>query len=81
MRQPEHVTSEDGRSIQLSVHEIAQTWIGRGFCPECIVRQIVIGASAVAQDARNWSADAVHEIVEDAFSDDPARHVGRHGQN
>ena len=79
MRHTEHVTSEDGRTIQLSVHEIAQTWIERGFCASCIIRQIIIGASAVAQDARNWSADAVHEIVEGAFSAD-ANHV-RYGEH
>ena len=79
MRNPEHVTPDDGRSIQLSVHEIAQAWIRRGFCPECIVRQVIIGASAVAQDARSWPAEAVHEVVEDAFSPD-ANHV-RHGQH
>ena len=79
MPHPEHVTADDGRSIQLSVHEIAQTWIKRGFCPECVVRQIIIGASAVAQDARSWPAEAVHEAVEDAFSAD-ASHIW-HGQH
>ena len=70
MSEPEHVTSANGREIQLAIHEIAQTWIGRGFCSECIVRQIILGASCVAQDARNWSADAVHEIVDAAYSAD-----------
>jgi hypothetical protein len=67
---PEHVTSDDGRDIQLAVHEIAKNWVRRGFCPTCIARQIVLGASAVAQDAANWPADAVHETVDDAFSAD-----------
>ena len=79
MSQPEHVTSDDGRDIQLAVHEIAQTWIGRGYCPDCVARQIIIGASCVAQDARHWPADDVHGIVDEAYSAD-ANHI-RHGQH
>jgi hypothetical protein len=79
MDRPKHVTSDDTRDIQLSVHEIAQTWLRRGFCPDCVVRQIIIGASCVAQDASKWQADAVHEVVDLSFADD-ANHI-RHGQH
>lgn len=79
MREPEHVTSENSRDIQLAVHEIAQSWINRGFCPDCVIRQVVIGASCVAQDARKWPAEAVHETVDDAFSAD-ANHI-QHNQH
>ncbi len=66
----QHTTPDNTRDIQLSVHEIARTWLRRGLCPDCIIRQIIIGASVVAQDTRNWPADAVHEAVDDAFSAD-----------
>jgi hypothetical protein len=80
MSEPKHVTSDDRRDIQLSVHHIAETWIGRGFCPECVVRQIVMGAGAVAQDAVNWPASAVHEVVDHAFDTIDTKHI-RHGQH
>lgn len=70
MNYAKHATSDNGRDIQLAVHKIAETWMRRGFCANCVVRQIIIGASAVAQDARNWSAGDVHEVVEHAFDPD-----------
>jgi hypothetical protein len=73
----QHVTSDNGRDIQLAVHEIAQTWIQRGFCPECVVRQIIIGVSGVAQDAGQWPADAVHEVVDHAYDLDGNRRQPR----
>jgi len=79
MQHAQHATSDNIREIQFSVHEIAKTWIARGLCADCVVRQIIVGASSVAQDARNWPADAVHEAVDDAYSVD-ANHI-RHGRH
>jgi hypothetical protein len=74
-----HVTTDNRRDIQLAVHEIAQTWMSRGFCRSCVARQIIIGASCVAQDAMRWPVEAVHEVVDEAYSDD-ANHI-RHGEH
>jgi hypothetical protein len=74
--EPKHVTSDDARTIQLAVHEIAKKWMADGYCPGCIVNQLVTGATAVAQDAAHLPADAVHELVDDAYDIlDSAIHV------
>jgi hypothetical protein len=75
MKEPTHVSSDDGRTIQMSIHEIAQSWMRRGFCMDCVVRQIIIGASVVAQDARRWPAREVHAVVDDAFDTTSTKHI------
>jgi hypothetical protein len=77
--EPKHVSADNGRDIQLAVHEIAQSWIQRGFCRDCVIRQIVTAAVCVAQDANKWPADAVHEAVDDAYS--PGVNHIWHGQH
>ena len=52
----EHITADNGRDIQMAVHQIAAEWLRRGLCPDCVVRQILIGASCVAQDAQELAS-------------------------
>jgi hypothetical protein len=75
MNEPRHIESDDARDIQHAIHDIAQKWIARGFCSECVVSQIIMGASVVAQDAVSWPATAVHEVVDDAFDTTDTKHV------
>jgi hypothetical protein len=78
-RDCKHVTDDDVRDIQFAVHAIAQEWLRRGYCPGCLVREIVHGTTAIAQDVLRAPAEAVHEMVEEAYSTEAHHHMhGRH---
>jgi hypothetical protein len=76
---PRHVTPDHGRDLQLAVHQIAKSWIARGFCPACVVRELLTGAVCAAQDACQWSYGAVHDVVEGAYAEGAA-HIW-HGEH
>jgi hypothetical protein len=52
--QRKRVESNHASDIQDAIHAIADEWEHKGFCVDCVVRQIIAGASAVAQGAAEW---------------------------
>jgi len=51
----DHVDEDVAFSIQKEVHAIADKWMARGHCPNCVVINILIGAGVVARDTTEWT--------------------------
>jgi hypothetical protein len=68
--------SDTARELQVAVLKIADKWAERGFCPSCIVYQMILATTSLAQDGE-WSADDVKRLVDSAYSPG-AKHISHH---
>ena len=73
MAEVKHFTDDEELTVRNAVRDIALKWRDRGYCAACITKVIVAEACAFAHGIDDAPASFLHELVDLAYSEVPAK--------